>query len=134
MKGEGAAETETGMEARGGLGGLAEGTDWWTLALMRFSISSMSDWEDGWRGMVSLCDIFTPKDSHPTKFNNNKTHTHTKITALILFFFPSPSFTFPVHVNYYYGIILYYYYYYHLSHFSSFFNGRKCNCAFKKYL
>jgi len=28
MKGEGAAETETGMEARGGLGGLAEGTDW----------------------------------------------------------------------------------------------------------
>ena len=30
MKGEGAVETETetGMEARGGLGGLAEGTDW----------------------------------------------------------------------------------------------------------
>lgn len=28
MKGEGAEETETGMEARGGLGGLAAGTDW----------------------------------------------------------------------------------------------------------
>ena len=28
MKGEGAAETETGMEARGGLGGRAGGTDW----------------------------------------------------------------------------------------------------------
>lgn len=39
-------EEETGIEARGGLGGLAgstvEGADW-TLALMRFSISSMSD-------------------------------------------------------------------------------------------
>lgn len=42
-------EEETGIEARGGLGGRAgrtvEGPDW-TLALMRFSISSMSDWED----------------------------------------------------------------------------------------
>lgn len=56
MKGE----VETGMVAgRGGLGGRAgrtvDGPDW-TLALIRFSISSMSDWEDGWRGMVSLCD------------------------------------------------------------------------------
>lgn len=46
MKGE--ADT-TGIEARGGLGGRAgrtvAGADW-TLALMRFSISSMSDWED----------------------------------------------------------------------------------------
>lgn len=42
MKGE----DETGMEARGGLGGRAgrtEGGAEWTLALMRFSISSMSD-------------------------------------------------------------------------------------------
>ena len=50
------------MEARGGLGGLAGrtvvGPDW-TLALIRFSISSMSDWEEGWRATVSRseCDI-----------------------------------------------------------------------------
>lgn len=55
-------EEETGIVAgRGGLGGRAgrtvAGPDW-TLALIRFSISSMSDWEDGWRGTVSLCDIF----------------------------------------------------------------------------
>lgn len=46
MKGE----EETGIEARGGLGGLAGRTvaelDW-TLALIRFSISSISDWDDG---------------------------------------------------------------------------------------
>ena len=60
MKGEGEGEDEIGMEARGGLGGRAGRTvaelDW-TLAWIRFSISSMSDWEDWWRGMVSLCDI-----------------------------------------------------------------------------
>lgn len=54
-------DEDTGIEARGGLGGLAgrtvAGPDW-TLALMRFSISSISDWDDGWRGTVSLCDIF----------------------------------------------------------------------------
>lgn len=54
-------DEETGMEALGGLGGLAgstvAGPDW-TLACMRFSISSMSDWEEGWRGTVSLWDIF----------------------------------------------------------------------------
>jgi hypothetical protein len=61
MNGEGDEET-TGMEARGGLGGRAgrtvAGPDW-TLALIRFSISSMSDWEDWWRGIVSPCDIFS---------------------------------------------------------------------------
>ena len=45
MKGE----EETGIEARGGLGGRAgrtvAGPDW-TLALIRFSISSISDWDD----------------------------------------------------------------------------------------
>ena len=50
---------ETGI--RGGLGGRAGRTvaelDW-TLALIRFSISSMSDWDEAWRGIVSLCDIF----------------------------------------------------------------------------
>ena len=51
------SEEETGMEARGGLGGRAGRTEG-TLALMRFSISSMSDWEVEWRGIVSLCDIF----------------------------------------------------------------------------
>lgn len=60
MKGEGEGEDEIGMEARGGLGGRAGRTvaelDW-TLAWIRFSISSMSDWEDWWRGMVSPCDI-----------------------------------------------------------------------------
>lgn len=54
-------EEETGIEALGGLGGLAgrtvAGPDW-TLALIRFSISSMSDWDDGWSGTVSPCDIF----------------------------------------------------------------------------
>lgn len=59
-EGEGEGEDEIGMEARGGLGGRAGRTvaelDW-TLAWIRFSISSMSDWEDWWRGMVSLCDI-----------------------------------------------------------------------------
>lgn len=64
MKGE----EETGI--RGGLGGRAGRTvagPAWTLSLMRFSISSMSDWEEGWRGMVSLselewlCDIFPGK-------------------------------------------------------------------------
>ena len=43
-------EDETGIEARGGLGGLAgrtvAGPDS-TLAWMRFSISSMSDWDEG---------------------------------------------------------------------------------------
>ena len=64
MKGEGEGEDEIGMEARGGLGGRAgrtvAGPDW-TLALIRFSISSMSDWDEGCKGMVSLCwpcDIF----------------------------------------------------------------------------
>ena len=51
-KGEG----ETGIEARGGLGGLAGSTDC-TLPLMRSSISSMSDWEEGWRGIVSPRDM-----------------------------------------------------------------------------
>lgn len=51
---------EIGMVAgRGGLGGRA-GRTVAGLALIRFSISSMSDWEDAWRGIVSLCgfDIF----------------------------------------------------------------------------
>lgn len=43
-------EETTGIEARGGLGGRAgstvAGADW-TLTWMRFSISSMSDWEEG---------------------------------------------------------------------------------------
>lgn len=58
MKGEGAGEgeDEIGMEARGGLGGRAGRTvaelDW-TLAWIRFSISSMSDWED--RERESAC-------------------------------------------------------------------------------
>lgn len=42
-------EEDMGMEARGGLGGRAGRTvAWpdWTLALIRFSISSMSDWDD----------------------------------------------------------------------------------------
>lgn len=56
-------EDETGIEARVGLGGLAGSTVMgpdWTLALIRFSISSMSDWEEGWSGTVSRseCDIF----------------------------------------------------------------------------
>lgn len=56
-------EDETGIEARVGLGGLAGSTvvgPDWTLALIRFSISSMSDWEEGWSGTVSRseCDIF----------------------------------------------------------------------------
>lgn len=50
--GGGGAE-DTGMEARGGDGGRAgrtgEGLEW-----MRFSISSMSDWELGCSGTVSL--------------------------------------------------------------------------------
>jgi hypothetical protein len=53
-------DEDTGI--RGGLGGRAgrtvEGLDWME-ELIRFSISSMSDWEDAWRGIVSLlCDIF----------------------------------------------------------------------------
>ena len=43
-------DDETGIEALGGLGGLADGTvagPDWTLSWMRFSISSMSDWDDG---------------------------------------------------------------------------------------
>lgn len=71
MNGEGEEET-TGMEARGGLGGRAgrtvAGLDW-TLALIRFSISSMSDWEDWWRGIVSPCDIFSFLD-FPGKCRN----------------------------------------------------------------
>lgn len=49
-------EEETGIWARAGLGGRAGRT----VAFMRFSISSMSDWEEAWRGTVSLweCDIF----------------------------------------------------------------------------
>ena len=53
MKGE----VDTGMEARVGDG---ERTGWtvegpnWTLAVIRFSISSMSDCEDWLRGMVSV--------------------------------------------------------------------------------
>lgn len=50
-------EVVTGMEARGGLGGLAGKTvagDAW----MRFSILSMSDWEDGLRVCYHR-DIFT---------------------------------------------------------------------------
>lgn len=62
MKGEAVGVEDTGMEARGGLGGRAgrtvEGTDW-IEELMRFSISSMSDCEEEWSGMVSLCDIFS---------------------------------------------------------------------------
>lgn len=50
-------DVDTGMEARVGDGGRAgrtvEGPNW-TLAVIRFSISSMSDWEDWWRGTVSL--------------------------------------------------------------------------------
>jgi hypothetical protein len=59
MKGE----DETGMEAWIGLGGLAGrtmvGPDW-MLALIRFLISSISDWEEGWSGTVLMweCDIF----------------------------------------------------------------------------
>lgn len=54
MKGE----EETGIDARGGDLGLAGRTvavDDWIEELIRFSISSMSDWEDGWSGIVSLC-------------------------------------------------------------------------------
>lgn len=58
-------EEETGIVAgRVGLGGRAgrtvDGPDC-TLALIRFSISSISDWEDAWSGTVSLweCDIFS---------------------------------------------------------------------------
>ena len=65
MNGE--EEDETGIVAgRVGLGGRAGRTvdelDW-TLALIRFSISSISDWEEAWRGTVSLweCDIFSGK-------------------------------------------------------------------------
>jgi hypothetical protein len=50
MKGE----EETGI--RGGLGGRAgrtvAGPDW-RVEWMRFSISSMSDWDVEWRGIVS---------------------------------------------------------------------------------
>lgn len=56
-KGGGAGEEETGMEARGGEGGRAGRTVAEGAALMRLSISSMSDWEEGWRGMVSPWDI-----------------------------------------------------------------------------
>jgi hypothetical protein len=64
--GGGKGEEETGMDALGGLGGLAESTGaddgggvaGCTLTFMRFSISSMSDCEDLWcRGIVSLSDI-----------------------------------------------------------------------------
>lgn len=54
-------EEETGIDGLVGLGGRAArtvpGPDW-TLSLIRFSISSMSDWDDEWSGMVSPCDIF----------------------------------------------------------------------------
>ena len=50
-------EVDIGMEAGVGDGGLAartvEGPNW-TLAVIKFSISSMSDWDDWLRGMVSL--------------------------------------------------------------------------------
>lgn len=49
-KGEGAGAEETGMEARGGLGGRAGRTEEGPICmevLMRFSISSMSDCEEG---------------------------------------------------------------------------------------
>lgn len=53
-------EEETGI--RGGLGGRAGRTEaWgldWSVEWIRFSISSMSDWDVEWRGMVSPCDIF----------------------------------------------------------------------------
>lgn len=58
MNGEGVEDT--GMDARGGegaRGGGAGKTVVWIEELMRFSISSMSDWEDGWRGIVSLLDF-----------------------------------------------------------------------------
>lgn len=66
MKGVEKAE-ETGIVAGGvGLGsGAGRTVDWpdWTLAWIRFSISSMSDWEEECRGTVSLseCDIFSRK-------------------------------------------------------------------------
>lgn len=54
--GGGGGAEDIGMEARGGDGGRAgrtdEGLEW-----IRFSISSMSDWELGWSGTVSLYDI-----------------------------------------------------------------------------
>lgn len=57
MKGEG----EAGIDARGGEGGCAagrteEGVEW-REEWMRFSISSMSDWEVEWSGIVSLSDF-----------------------------------------------------------------------------
>lgn len=52
---------DTGIDARGGLEGRAGRTvagPEWTLSLIRFSISSMSDWDEGCKGIVSLCDMF----------------------------------------------------------------------------
>lgn len=52
MKGDG--EEEMGMEARGGEGGRAGRTGEWVWEVkMRFSISSMSDWEVWFKGTVS---------------------------------------------------------------------------------
>lgn len=91
--GKGAAGTGVGfwLEVRGG-GGMLEGIKWeeetgiwtcggagsragrtvvgpaWTLAWMRFSISSMSDWEEAWRRTVSLWrafDIFPRENARP---------------------------------------------------------------------
>lgn len=56
MKGE----VDTGMDGGVGDGGLAgrtvEGPNW-TLAVIKFSISSMSDWDDWLRGTLSLSSM-----------------------------------------------------------------------------
>lgn len=53
--GAGRGEEETGIEARGGEGGRAGSTvEGYGCEFMRFSISSMSDWELECKGMVSL--------------------------------------------------------------------------------
>jgi hypothetical protein len=73
INGEEEEEEDTGIEGLVGLGGRAArtvpGPDW-TLSLIRFSISSMSDWDDGWSGTVSPCDIvstLSPEFDFPGK-------------------------------------------------------------------
>lgn len=82
-KAEGTCVTEmevlTGMDARGGLEGFAAGTEpgycmggCCCCTKKRLSISSMSDWDDVFKGIVSLCDISALQIGFPSVHKDPK--------------------------------------------------------------